>query len=329
MRSGNRRRFMAGMLASVALAMGSASAMAEDAASYPSRPVTIVVAKSPGGIDDTVGRLVAAYLQPELGQPVVVENKAGASGIIGTQHVIRSKPDGYTILLINLASQVVVGVQQDTPPYDPVADFNPVSLVATYRNVLLTSTGIPAPTLADFVAYAKERPGELTFGSGGLGSMNQMAIELLMREHGLDMVHVPYKGGGDAVLALNSGQIQIYYTDVNSALSAQKMGNSVLIGQTGDTRSELMPDVPLMSEAGMPILAKSRAIGLIAPPGTPEEILDKLHAAVQKALANPEMAERAASIGVDLAPAPRSAFADYIKSDVETWVPVAMELKAQ
>lgn len=310
-------------------AAGLALAGMAQAQDYPTRPIKWIVPYLAGTAPDITVRIAAEAMSETLRQPVVVENKGGASGIIGTQSVVRAKPDGYTVLLINLASQVAVGAQQDVAPYDPLADFNPVALVATYRNVLLSNRSVPGETVAEFIASAKKLPRGIAFGSGGIGSLNQMAVEILMRDTGVEIVHVPYQSGGEAVLALNSNQIQLYFTDVNSALSARQMGNARLLAQTGDARSPLMPDVPLMGEQGIAQLSKSRAIGLTAPPGTPNEIVDKLHAAVVKALESPEMQSRAAAIGIDLAPAPRQAFREFIEADVATWVPIAKELKAR
>lgn len=320
------RRALCGGLLAVPLLLRTKEARSEAAADFPSRPITIIVAKSPGGVDDTTARLLAAYLQPAIGQPVIVENKAGASGIIGTNAVVRSKPDGYTLLLVNLSGQIAAGAQQPSQTYDPLKDFNPVSVVATYKNVLATTSTLPVQDLDQFVAYAKEHPGELSYGSGGVGTVNHLAIELLMRDAGLKMVHVPYKSGADAILALNSNQIQLLLTDVNTALSGKQMGNVRLLGQTGAEPSALLPDVPLLKKE-MPALSGERVLGLIAPSGVPGDVISKLNVSIAKSSASADAQARANTVGIKLAPTSVQEFADIIKAETSLWAPIARQIQ--
>lgn len=302
------------------------AAHSQDPQSFPNKPVKIVVPKAPGGIDDSVARLVAQQLQTLWKQPVQVENRPGAAAVTGAVSAIKSAPDGYTLLFINSVGQIVAGAMKEPPPYDPVADFIPVSINATYTSAWIVSTSLPVNSMSELIAHLKANPGKLHFGSSGYGSLPQLAVELLMRQTGTKMIHVPYKGGGEAIIGLASRQIAVYLTDLNTALGAVNRGDARALAQSGSEKSPLFPDVPLIAEAGLEELQKPRALGLVAPSGTPAAIIAKINADVNRAMTGEDIKKKAEAMGVQLVAEPPASFGSVIANDVKIWAPIAKAL---
>lgn len=299
---------------------------AQDVQSFPNKAVRIVVPKAPGGIDDSVARLVAQQLQAVWKQPVLIENRPGAAAITGAVSAIKSAPDGYTLLFINSVGQIVAGAMKEPAPYDPVKDFVPVSVNAIYTSAWIVSTTLAVKSMSELIAHAKANPGKLHFGSSGYGSLPQLAVELLMQQTGTKMIHVPYKGGGEAIVGLASRQIAVYLTDLNTALGGVKRGDARALAQSGFEKSPLFPDVPLINEAGLEELQKPRALGLVAPPGTPAGLVAKINADVNRAMADPDIRQKAEAMGVQIVAEPASSFGTIIANDVKIWSPIAKAL---
>src|SRR5438552_17792116 len=252
---------------------------------YPARPVRMIVAYPPGGGTDIVGRLVAQKLGESLGQSVVVENRGGASGNIGTELAARAAPDGYTILMGNVAPNAINVSLFKNLPYDPVADFAPVSLVASTPNILVVHPSTQARTVKEVVALVKANPGTLNFASAGVGSSSHLAGELFRILAGADIVHVPYKGAGPAMVDVLSGQIQLYFATMPAAMPHVKSGKLAPVAVTSSRRSQALPDLPTTAEAGVPGYEASTWYGVLAPAYTPAAVIARLHDDTLKILA--------------------------------------------
>ena len=265
------------------------------AAAIPPKPVKLVVPFPPGGPLDIVGRLIAQKLTEAWGQPVVVDNRPGAGGNIGADLVAKCAPDGYTILEGALSTHAVNVSLYAKMPYDPVKDFAPITLVAVTPNVLVVNPSLPVNSVKDLIAYAKANPGKLSFGSGSNGSAGHLAGELFKTEAGVDMVHIPYKGGAPALQALLAGDTQLMFDNLANSAAQIKAGKLKALAVTTAKRSKLAPELPTMAEAGLPGFDISTWFGLFAPAGTPKEIVAKWNAEVTRILNSPEMRERLAA----------------------------------
>jgi len=232
--------------------LGGAQAQTSPASErYPERTVRFIVPVLPGALIDSFARVLAAGLQALWGQSVVVENKTGSAGVTGVVAGLQSPPDGYTFVFMGVTSQVIAGAFRDPPPYDPRKDWNPVAITGKCTFVFLVNDQLPVKNLRDMVAYIKARPGQLNYGSGGVGSINHLGMEIFKRTTGTQMTHIPFRGGSEAVIGLTNNSIQVYLTDITAANSAVGMGKSTIIGQLGSSRSPMVPDVPAMSEEGL------------------------------------------------------------------------------
>jgi len=310
-------RFAAALAASacaVALAQG-----------YPHKPVRIVVPFAPGGNVDITARLVAPGLQEALGQPVVVENKPGAGGTIGADQVVRSPPDGYTLLMGSNSTFSVAPALYPKNPYHPLKDFAPVASIASGPFVLVTSGAAGDKTARDLVARARSQPGKLTMSSAGTGSSNHLVGELFQEQAGVRFTHVPYKGSGQALIDLMGGQVDLHFDQVTSAAGHIQSGKLRALLVASDRRVASLPDVPTAAEAGFPNFQATNVTGLIAPAGTPREVVEKLNAAVQKVIAQPAVREKLASIGATATGGAPEAFADYIREDFQKWTRIVRD----
>jgi len=249
---------------------------ASQAQTYPARPVRIVVALLPGGGNDTVARLAAAKMSVTLKQQVVVENRAGAGGLIGADYVAKSAPDGYTLLLGNVATMAIIPNMQKNPPYDPRKDFEPISLIASAPLLVVVHPSLPVRSVRDLIVLSKARPGELNYASNGVGSTTHLATELYLMMSGTRMLHVPYKGLSAAMTDLMSGQMQVMFSSAVAMLPHVKQGRLRAIAMTGAQRSPVIPDIPTVAEAGVPGYEAGSWYGLLAPAGTPRAIVDLL-----------------------------------------------------
>jgi len=288
---------------------------------WPARPIRMIVAYPPGGGTDQVGRVMAEQLAQRLGQNVVVDNRGGATGNIGTELAARALPDGYTLLMGNVAPNAVNVSLFKKLAFDPVKDFSPVSLVAVTPNILVAHPSMPVKTVADLVALAKAKPGALNFPSAGVGSSSHLAGEMLKSMTGIDMVHVPYKGGGPALIATISGQVQIMFATLPAAMPHVKSGKVRPVAVTTVKRSQAMPDLPTIAESGVKGYEAATWYGLLAPARTPKPVIDRLHGETVQILAGP-VRQRLEAQGFELDGGTPAAFAAYIKSEITKWAKV-------
>ncbi|MEP7206264.1 MAG: tripartite tricarboxylate transporter substrate binding protein [Casimicrobiaceae bacterium] len=292
---------------------GAAPALAQG---FPAKPVKLVVPFPPGGPLDVIGRLIAQKLTEAWGQSVVVENRPGAGGNIGADAVAKSPPDGYTVVMGALSTHAVNPHLFSKMPYDAVKDFAPITLVAVTPNVLVVNPGLPVNSVKELIAYAKANPGKLAFGSGSNGSAGHLAGELLKVDTGIDMIHVPFKGGAPATQALLAGDTQIMFDNLANATPHVKAGKLKALAVTTAHRSRLAPDLPTMAEAGVPGFDISTWFGLLAPAGTPREIISKWNAEVTRILAARDMRERLVAQGAEPSPTTPEQFAQFIDQEL-------------
>jgi tripartite-type tricarboxylate transporter receptor subunit TctC len=286
-------------------------------AQWPQKAITTVVGFEPGGGTDTTARIVAPALGELLGQQVVVENRSGAGGNIAVDVVARSAPDGYMLVLANVGALTVNPHIMKTP-YDPLKDLVPVSMAAVFANVLVVQPALPIKSVGDYVKYAKQKPG-VTYASSGIGGAGHLAGELLKEMAHIDIVHVPYKGGGPAMQGFLGNQVDSFFATPISSISQIKSGKARAIATTGSKRAKLMPDVPTVAEQGFPGYEALNWYGYLAPAGTPKEVVERLHKEIAKALANPKVIEQMEKTGVEpLAMTPEE-FGRYIKREYDTW----------
>lgn len=280
------RRICLAMLLVCTVAIGQAAIAADK---YPSRPIQLIVPYTPGGNTDILARVIAQKLGEAWRTTVVVENRPGAGGTIGVNTAARAKPDGYTMVLAAFGNILVAKSLYPTLPYDPVADLDPVILVATPPTILTATASLPVKNVAELIEYAKKHPGSLNFGSSGLGTSNHLFGELFSTMAGISMTHVPYKGSGPAIADLIAGQTQLNFAPFPLVLPAIKAGTLKAIAVTGPERSPLLPDVPTVSESGLPGYQGLGWFGLMAPKGTPKEIIDKLNVEINRILQSPDV----------------------------------------
>ena len=306
----------------IAVFLLSFAALAPAQAPWPAQPVKLVVAFPPGGSTDTTARLLAAKLAEQWGQPVVVENRPGASANIGTAFVARSAPDGYTMLLATTAIAISPSVFTSTG-YDAQKDFAPVARVSTIPNVLVVNPQVPATTIGEFIAYAKAHPGELNFAAPGAASGQRMTFEMIKQRTGTDIVMVPYGGGAPALQAVLAGQVQAMIVNVVEAATYVRAGKLRALATTTARRAAQLPDVPSLAETVAPQLDTSVWQGILVPAGTPPAVIEKINRAVAAALALPDVAERLGGLGMKLETTSAEAFAQFLRDELETWHRVA------
>ena len=311
----------------LALAAGISPAQAQTASGYPQKPVHMIIPFAPGGASDFAGRIISPRLAEALGQQIVVENRAGASGNIGMEAAAKASADGYTIFLGNIGTISINPAVFSNLAVHPARDFIPVSLVAELPSILVAHPGVPVSTVGALVALAKSKPGDLNFASPGSSTMNRLEMEQFMKLAGMKMVHVPYKGGaGPAVTGLLGGETQVMFVTLSSAITFVKAGRLKALAVTSTKRIDALPQVPTMVEAGYPDLVTSSWQGVFVPAGTPRAVVAKLHEALVKVLAMPEVKERFAIGGVTAtASKTPEEFAAYVAVESERWGKVARE----
>lgn len=310
-------------LAVLALALAAGTAFAQG---FPARPVRIIVAFPPGGSTDITARLIAPKLGELWKQPVVVENKPGAGANIGTDHVAKSAPDGHTLLLATTALAVSAAVYEKLP-YDPLADLAPVLFVSSIPNLLVVTPSLPASTPQEFVAYARANPGKLNFASPGPATGQRLAFELVKQSAGIDVVHVPYKGGAPAGQAVMAGEVQAMIVNVVEALPQVKAGRMKAIAATTAKRAAMLPDLPTLAETVTPGLDVSVWQGVLAPGATPKEVVERINRDVAAVLAQPEVRERLAGMGMEVTPGTSAEFASFLRAEIAQWKKVAQAAK--
>ena len=304
------------VLCVLALALHGAIAQA-----YPVKPIRIVVPLPPGGSNDVLARIVAEKLALALGQPVVVENRPGASGNIGTEIVAKSAPDGHVLLMANTAHVINPSLFAKLP-YDPIRDFAPIALMSSAHFALVVHPSVPARSVKEFIAVARTRPGALTYASSGNGAPHHLAMELLKSMAHIDLTHIPYKGAGQFVPALVAGEVSSVIGAISSLLQHVQAGRLRILGMAGNRRTPLLPEVPTISEAALPGFALDNWGGMLAPAGTARSIVERLNGEIVKALRDPQVAERLASQGIELIPSTPDEFQALMKAHMAKWAKV-------
>jgi len=314
----NRRTFaLATVAAAGALSLAPLAAHAQ--AAYPSKPITIIVPFSAGGTTDILARVVGLYMGTDLGQPVVVDNRAGAGGNIGGQAAARATADGYTLFMGTVGTHAINQSLYKKMPFDPIKDFAPLSRVAMVPNLLVANPSQPYKNVKEMIAYAKANPGKINFGSSGNGSSIHLSGELFKQMAGVDMQHVPYRGSAPAVSDLLGGQISVMFDNMPSAIPHVKGGKLRALAVTTAKRSPALPDVPTIAEAGVPGYEATSWFGLLAPAGTPAPIVAKLNASILKALADPEVKKKLAEQGAEPFGEKPEQFAAFIQAETAKW----------
>lgn len=292
-------------------------AASASAASYPSKPIRLIVASSPGGPNDLVARMVAAPWGELLGQPIVVDNRAGAAGTIGTELAARATPDGYTLLVGFPGPLIIAPLMKASTPYDTARDFAPVSLAVAAPFVLLVHPAVPAKSLKELVAIARAKPGAVNYASGGIGISSHLAMELLNNVAGTRMVHVPYKGAGPGMTALIAGEVQAMFAGVSSALPHIRSGKLRALAIGGEKRYAQLPELPTVGESGYRFSAASW-YGILAPQGTAGAIVARLHATLTQTLAAPQIRKRLTDSAFEVIGSTPKEFANLIREETAT-----------
>ena len=310
-------------LLSLVIALTSNLAQAQTA--WPERPITLVVPYAPGGYTDLVGRLTARYLEKELGKPVVIENRPGAGGIVGTQAVATAAPDGYTFCICSVGAVSVAPFAQKVS-YDPIKDLAPVAIISTIVQAIVVKKALPVTTLAELVSYAKANPGKLNYGSSGAGGLTHYSVELFQARTGTEMVHIPFKGGAPAMAAVVSGDIDISFANMTDALPQIESDTVRGIGVTSLERSPYFPNIPSVHEAVSPHFIVETWNAVIAPPKTPEPIVNKLSAVLIKMADDPEVIAAMRKLGGNTVKSTPEQFRTQIAQEIEQWKPLIKEI---
>ncbi|MGO4392066.1 Bug family tripartite tricarboxylate transporter substrate binding protein [Variovorax sp. M-6] len=319
-----RRTFvLATAAATAAVSLAPFAALAQ--AQFPAKPITIIVPFSAGGTTDILARVIGQYMGRDLGQTVVVDNRAGAGGNIGGQAAARAPADGYTLFMGTVGTHAINQSLYRKMPFDPIKDFAPLSRVAMVPNLLVANPSQPFKNVKEMIAFAKANPGKINFGSSGNGSSIHLSGELFKQMAGVDMQHVPYRGSAPAVSDLLGGQISVMFDNMPSAIPHVKGGKLRALAVTTAKRSPALPDVPTIAEAGVPGYEATSWFGLLAPAGTPAPVVAKLNASILKALADPEVKKKLAEQGAEPHGEKPEQFAAFIESETVKWGKVVKE----
>jgi tripartite-type tricarboxylate transporter receptor subunit TctC len=293
------------------------------AQTWPSKPMRIVIAQAPGSATDVISRVVANPLSEALGQPIVIDARPGAGGVLGTEVAARSAPDGYTLFMGNNSTHGSNPAVYAKLPYDAVKDFAPVSFVASVPYVLVIDPALPVKSVREFIAYAKARPGKLNYASAGNGSTHHFCGELFKSMTGVDVQHIPYKGSGPGIAGLLGGEVSMMFANVADIGSQIKAGKVRALAVTVQRRAATLPDVPTMAEAGLPDFVITSWFGLLVPAGTPAPIVARLNAETVKVLGKAEVKATLAQQGLEVAPGTPEQFAAHIKSEIARFTQIA------
>ena len=311
-------RLVVSLMLAAALAAGTASAQ-----TYPTKPIRFVVPFAPGGSTDTLARALGVKVSESLGQQVIIDNRTGANGNIGMEIVANAPPDGHTIVLGYIANVAIMpSLLHGKLPFDPVKDYEPITLLATSPNVLVAHASVKANNLTELLALAKAQPGKLNFASASVASVGHLTGEYLNNLAGIKMTHVAYKGSGQAVTDLLGGHIQLMYSGFSSVMPHIKAGKLKPLAQTGAKRSPALPDVPTIAEQGFPKFEATAWYGVHAPAKTPKPIVSRLNAEFVKALKMPDVRERLSSLGFEIEGSTPEKYGAYIKSEIPKWAKV-------
>ena len=305
-----------------AIACGLLNTFAATAQPYPNKPVRLLVPFAPGGPNDVLGRVLAQKIGEQLAQQVVIDNRSGAGGIVGSEITARSVPDGYTLLFCGTACLAINPSLHKKLPYDPVKDFAPVSLVGTAPSLLVVHPSLPVKTLKDLIDLAKSKPGQLDYASAGIGTPPHLSVALLKSRAGIDMVHVPYNGALRIMADLVAGHVKVYISGISLVLPFVKDGRLRAIAVTSAKRSPVMPDVPTMAESGLPGFEVSNWYAIVAPASTPHAIVTRLNREIIKALALTDVRNKFIEFGAEAAGSTPDELAVYIRSELRNWANV-------
>jgi len=297
----------------------SAALVEAQAQNFPSRTITLVIPFAPGGSNSIVGRVIADKMGQLLGEKVVVDNRPGAGGTVGTRAVARSDPDGYTILLSFTGTLAIAPSLYRNPGYDPRKDFAPIGLIGNAPNSLVVHPSFPAKSVAELVAYAKANPGKVNFGSAGAGTVSHITGEYFAHSAGITLVHIPYKGTGPALTDLLGGRIPMAFAPIPASHANVSGGMLRALAVTSTTRSSLLPEVPTIAESGLPGFDASLYYGLVAPAGTPRPVIDKLNKTLQDALGSTEVKKQLGLDGTEITPGTPEDYAAFIDKDEKKW----------
>ncbi|HSQ04533.1 MAG TPA: tripartite tricarboxylate transporter substrate binding protein [Burkholderiales bacterium] len=295
------------------------------AQTYPSKPIRFIVPFAPGGGGDIIVRTVAQKLTERLGQSVVVDNRTGAGGNIGTETAARSPNDGYTLLMANVAPMAINVSLYRNLPYDPVRDFTPITLMASFPNVLVVHPSVPARSIKELIALARAKPGTLTYASAGSGSTTHLAAEFFRSQAGIDLIHVPYKGGGPALVDLLAGQVTMYFGSMPASLPHITTGRLRALGVTSLQRSTAAPDIPTLAESGFPGFEAVTWIGAVAPAGVAQPIVSRLNTELTEIMHERQVRERLEAQGAEPITDTPEAFAAYIRDEIRKWATVVRQ----
>jgi tripartite-type tricarboxylate transporter receptor subunit TctC len=290
---------------------------------YPVRPVRLIIPFPPGGSNDVVGRLIATHLGERLGKQVVVDNRSGAGGVIGTEIVAKSPPDGYTLQIISMAHAVNPWLYKLS--YDPIKDFAPVGLLAKGANVLVVHPSLPVHSVKELVELAKRNPGDLQYASAGIGSFQHLGGELFKLMAGVDILHVPFKGGGPAMVDVVGGHTKVMFSSMVQTVPQIRAGKLRALGTGGLERSPVLPDVPTIAEAGVPGYEAVNWWGVVAPAGTPPAIIDKVNSEIEAVQKSPEVQKQFANEGATPEPMKPAAFGSFMVSEMNKWEKVVKQ----
>jgi tripartite-type tricarboxylate transporter receptor subunit TctC len=304
------------ILLCAALAVFLSPALAQQ---YPSRPVRFVVPFAPGGSTDTLARTIGLKLADALGQQIVVDNRPGANGDIGMMIVAKAPPDGYTILLGYIANLAIAPSLYAKMPYDPVKDYAPVTQIATSPNVLTAHPSVQATSLKELIGLAKAKPGAVNFASTGVASVGHLTGELLNNLAGMKMTHVPYKGGGQAIIDLLGGHVQVMFSGFSAAMPHIKSGKVRALAVTGAKRSPALAEVPTIAEQGFPGVEATAWYGVLAPAGTPKPVVSRLHGETVRILKQPDIVQRLDGLGFEIVGSTPEQFGAYIRTEIKKW----------
>lgn len=288
---------------------------------FPTKPVRMIVGFPPGGATDLVARILQPKLSASLGKQVVVDNRPGANGVISLDILARSEADGHTVGFGHIGTLVISPAIQKVP-YDPYKDFAPIGMMVTLQNIIIVNPSVAAKNLAEFIALAKAKPGQLNYASSGIGSPGHLATALFESMAGIRMSHVPYKGGGPAMTDLIAGHVPAFTAVISTAVPHVKSGKARAIAVTGIKRAEALPDVPTVAEAGIKGYAATNWYGLLAPAKTPRPVIDRLNKDLMAALHFPEVVRQLKDRGIDAAPGSPAEFTKFVRDEEKKWVPV-------
>jgi tripartite-type tricarboxylate transporter receptor subunit TctC len=312
-----------GALLAAVLVLTSPIAQAQ---TYPARQITLIVPFAVGGSNDIIARAIGKKLGESCGRPVVIDNRGGAGGVIGSADVAKAAPDGYTLLLVSSTFTINPAIKKNMP-FDTVKDFTPVAFIARSPLLVTASNDLPAKSASELLALAKSKPGQITYASSGPGSINQISAELIALSAGVIFTHVPYRGGAPALNDLVGGHVDIYVSSLPQVLQLARTGNARALAVTSTRRTPLLPDVPTLAEAGLQGFDLSSWWGIVGPAGMPADIVTTLNAAIGKQLGSPELKTILSAEGAEAATMTPQQFGDLMRSETERWIKVAHEAK--